>query len=51
VTPTSTPLCPFCRSEEVTTTEKSADDNACWQCRACGQVWNPSRLSAFKARP
>lgn len=46
---TTTPECPFCRSAQVTTTAKSAED-VYWRCQACGQVWNPSRLTSFRRR-
>lgn len=40
------PPCPFCRSEEVTTTSKSSvAKDVYWRCHTCGQIWNPSRLT------
>jgi transposase-like protein len=41
-----TPLCPFCRSQQVATTSKAVTDATYWRCHTCGQIWNPSRLAA-----
>ena len=38
--------CPFCRSDQVSTTTKTTDTNTYWRCGGCGQIWNPSRLVA-----
>jgi transposase-like protein len=46
---TKTPTtCPFCRSDNVGTTSKSADESAYWRCRKCGEIWSPSRLKRVK---
>lgn len=42
--------CPFCGSTQTTTTSKSPDDRSYWRCRACGDIWNASRLTASKRR-
>lgn len=46
-TNTAHPPCPFCRSDRVGTTSKSIGEETYWRCRACGQIWNPSRLRAL----
>jgi transcription elongation factor Elf1 len=40
--------CPFCRSEAVSTTSKTISDTTYWRCGTCGQIWNQSRLLAWK---
>jgi len=40
----SKPACPFCRSQEVSTTSKAITDATYWRCSTCGQIWNQSRL-------
>jgi len=50
VTPKSPP-CPFCRSEQVTTTSKAAvTQDVYWRCHTCGQIWNPARLTLPRQR-
>jgi transposase-like protein len=45
------PPCPFCRSEQVTTTSKSpVTQNVYWRCHACGQIWNQARLKVTRLR-
>jgi transposase-like protein len=44
------PPCPFCASTHVTTTTKTVSDATYWRCGACGQIWNASRLLAWKVR-
>lgn len=44
------PVCPFCRSDQVTTMSKSVTDATYWRCHGCGEIWNQSRLLSFKAR-
>jgi transposase-like protein len=38
------PVCPACRSKEVSTKDKSMTKATYWRCDACGEIWNPSRL-------
>jgi hypothetical protein len=35
--------CPFCRSQDVHTTEKAVSDTTYRRCSACGEIWNPLR--------
>jgi transposase-like protein len=35
--------CPFCRSNQVSTTSKTVSSSTYWRCQACGEIWNPSR--------
>ena len=49
VTTSPQQICPFCRSDKVTTTSKTTDD-VYWRCHLCGQIWNPSRLSNYPSR-
>lgn len=44
------PICPICRSDQVSTTSKSITDATYWRCQACGEIWNQSRLLTFRAR-
>jgi transposase-like protein len=44
------PLCPICRSREVSTTSKTVSDATYWRCHTCGEIWNQSRLGSFRAR-
>lgn len=48
--PPARPLCPFCRSDQVTTTSKSVTDTTYWRCQGCGEIWNQARLLSFRAR-
>jgi transposase-like protein len=46
------PVCPFCKSPDVTTTNKVVTASTYWRCLACGQIWNPGRLlPEWKRRP
>ena len=45
------PACPVCRSHEVSTASRTVTEATYWRCHACGEIWNPSRLLTFKARP
>jgi transposase-like protein len=47
VPPVALPACPFCQSKQVSTTDKTTGPDAYWRCHACGQIWNPSRLTSF----
>jgi transposase-like protein len=38
------PLCPFCRSADISTNGKVESDASYWRCDKCGQIWNPTRL-------
>jgi len=42
--------CPFCRSEKISTASKAVSDATYWRCEQCGQIWNPSRLLAYRGR-
>jgi transposase-like protein len=44
------PVCPFCRSVQVTTSSKSVTDRTYWRCHGCGEIWNQARLLAFHRR-
>lgn len=44
------PPCPFCRSQEVSTTSKAVSDATYWRCGTCGQIWNQSRLIGSRYR-
>ena len=44
------PVCPFCRSAQVTTSSKTVTDRTYWRCSGCGEIWNQSRLLAFDRR-
>jgi transposase-like protein len=44
------PLCPICRSNQVSTTSKSVNELTYWRCQACGEIWNQTRLVTFKGR-
>jgi len=44
------PLCPICRSDQVSTTSKTVTEETYWRCHGCGEIWNQSRLLSFKAR-
>jgi len=37
-------LCPFCRSNDISTTSKKPDTASYWRCGACGEIWNAGRL-------
>jgi transposase-like protein len=37
------PLCPACRSTDVTTGTAVATVQSYWRCLACGEVWNVGR--------
>jgi len=37
-------LCPFCRSNDISTTSKNPDTASYWRCGACGEIWNVERL-------
>jgi len=37
-------LCPFCRSNDISTTSKNPDTASYWRCAACGEIWNVGRL-------
>jgi transposase-like protein len=37
-------LCPFCRSNDISTTSKKPDTASYWRCTACGEIWNVDRL-------
>ena len=51
MTPKS-PTCPFCHSEQVTTTSKSfGAQDVYWRCHTCGQIWNSARLWTVRGRP
>ena len=38
--------CPACRSESITTTARTPDEQAYWRCTDCGEVWNATRREA-----
>ena len=42
--------CPFCRSQDLSTTSKVISENTYWRCATCGQVWNQARLLDWKYR-
>jgi ribosomal protein L37AE/L43A len=44
-------VCPFCRSGAVSTTSTVIGENTYWRCGGCGQIWNQSRLLAWKVSP
>jgi len=44
------PVCPFCRSAQVTTSSKSVTDRTYWRCSGCGEIWNQARLMASNRR-
>ena len=44
-------VCPFCKSDAISTTSKAVDDNTYWRCRRCGQIWNQSRLLVRRMYP
>jgi transposase-like protein len=44
------PVCPFCRSDQVTTLSQFVTEVTYWSCDGCGEVWNQSRLLSFTAR-
>jgi len=44
------PLCPFCRSAQVSTSSKSVTERTYWRCSGCGEIWNQTRLQAFNRR-
>jgi transposase-like protein len=44
----TTRACPFCQSEQVSTTSKAFPDASYWRCHACGEIWNPSRLIVMR---
>lgn len=44
------PLCPVCRSNQVSTTSKSITAATYWRCHGCGEIWNQSRLLSFNRR-
>ena len=44
------PMCPVCRSEQVSTTSKTVTDATYWRCHGCGEIWNQSRLTSFGRR-
>jgi transposase-like protein len=37
-------LCPFCRSNDISTTSKKPNTASYWRCGACGEIWNAERL-------
>jgi transposase-like protein len=37
-------LCPFCRSEDLTSTGKRVTATSYWRCLKCGAIWNQQRL-------
>ena len=43
-------ICPFCRSGQVTTASKAITEATYWRCQACGQIWNPARLTIAQPR-
>jgi hypothetical protein len=40
------PDCPSCRASRATTTSKTLSASTYWRCLACGNIWNPSRITA-----
>ena len=39
-------VCPFCRSQNLSTNSKNITDATYWRCTTCGQIWNQLRLLA-----
>ncbi len=40
------PTCPKCGSRDTSSAAKRPTSNSYWRCLKCGDVWNPSQLSA-----
>ena len=36
--------CPFCRSTNIVTVEKTITTTTYWRCEACGDIWNARNL-------
>jgi len=42
--------CPFCESDRVASTDKSATPDSYWRCQGCGEMWNPGREARSQPR-